>query len=241
MHLTNSAKASKPDSSHVQTPQPDGSAMRVVSPTRVWERQPGESPQAYDAFSLYMTVKEERLGGTQEVANRSRKSRALIHRWSSRWKWVERYRAYENNQLLLTERAQQTALREGARLWASRRIDTREKGFELGMKLLERARLLLDLPVYEREVRETKLINDQIVETLTVLNFQQHPRDARMLAETGLKLMRLSADMSTENLGVLNADVDLDSMTDEELDSYADKLLEIKQKTLSNGEVPGMD
>lgn len=222
----------------------NGRGQSIIEPNkRSWERQQGESDKAFTAWCIYQACREELSEGIAEVARRLHISAGAVYKWARKYDWVERYRAYENHMLLIREREQQTALRANAREWAKRRIDVRETGFSVGEKMIGRAKELLDLPVHEREVKEyvTAEYVGQVIEKTVILNFQQHPRDARLFADTGLKLMRLSADMSTENIGMLSKDVNLDQMTDEELDQYADKLLEIRQKTLEAGEPPKVD
>lgn len=60
-----------------------------------WERQKGETPQAFEAFSAYRDMGSKR--GLRSVAQRLGKSLTLISRWSSAWEWVERCRAYDND------------------------------------------------------------------------------------------------------------------------------------------------
>ncbi|MCM1167696.1 MAG: hypothetical protein NC401_17050 [Ruminococcus sp.] len=59
-----------------------------------WERQPGESAQAFEAFDLYCKMGEER--SIRAVGQRLDKSRTQIGKWSSRWNWVSRARDYDN-------------------------------------------------------------------------------------------------------------------------------------------------
>ena len=65
-----------------------------------WERQPGESAKAFEAFRIYCEMQEER--SVRAVGQRLVKSGSLISRWSSQYNWVERARAYDNH--LLKER-----------------------------------------------------------------------------------------------------------------------------------------
>lgn len=60
-----------------------------------WERQKGESAQAYEAFSIYLGMGAER--STRAVAQKLGKSASLIQRWSREKEWQERIRAYDND------------------------------------------------------------------------------------------------------------------------------------------------
>jgi hypothetical protein len=56
-----------------------------------WEQQAKESPQAYQAFSLYRDAGADgSRRSTQKVADRLGKSTQLIHRWCSVYRWVQR-------------------------------------------------------------------------------------------------------------------------------------------------------
>lgn len=59
----------------------------------LWERQRGESKQAFGAFEAYRDGDEDR--GYQRVADALGKSLTLISRWGSRWRWVERAAAWD--------------------------------------------------------------------------------------------------------------------------------------------------
>ena len=52
-----------------------------------WERQKGETPQAFEAFSIYRDMGSSR--STAKVGRKLGKSKNLMDRWSSRWEWVE--------------------------------------------------------------------------------------------------------------------------------------------------------
>lgn len=62
-----------------------------------WERQPGESDQAWEAFTIYRDMP---LGEAshRQVAAQLGKAPQLMHRWSSRWEWVERRQTWEAEQ-----------------------------------------------------------------------------------------------------------------------------------------------
>ncbi len=61
---------------------------------KLWERQKGESEQAYEAFSIYRDLGLQRSNA--KVCERLSKSRQLISRWKARYDWDERARAYDN-------------------------------------------------------------------------------------------------------------------------------------------------
>lgn len=60
-----------------------------------WERQKGESAQAFEAFSLYLEMGADR--SLRAVSHECNKSISLIRRWSSAYNWVERCRAWDNH------------------------------------------------------------------------------------------------------------------------------------------------
>lgn len=60
-----------------------------------WEQQPGESAKAFEAFAIYRDMGVER--SVRKVAQRLNKSLTLIGKWSSRYNWPERARAYDRD------------------------------------------------------------------------------------------------------------------------------------------------
>ncbi len=226
---TESAENSQPRVGGVFALVPDISAL---------QRLPNESEQAYEAWMLYVDIKSKNEGGVVEVGRRLGKSKTLMERWSSRHGWKERLRLMQNQQQMLQEREQRKALRKASDEWAKRKINIREEGFSVGQMLIERGKRLLQLPSFTREVRATvKAASGEDIETLTVLNFIEHPKDARQFIEAGLKMMRMSADMSTENVSIIDDDLDLDSLNDEQLEAYAQRLVELKRKMAQDGKI----
>ncbi len=211
-----------------------GDNIVAIRNTQEWSQRSNESAPAYEAFRVYLNVQDEKAGGIRETARRLGKSPTMVTRWSSRNDWVNRARAWTNHQVILEENEMRKAMREESKTFAKRRVEAREIGFELGKMCIERAKNLLRLPVFDKVVKETKEIHGELVETVTILNFEQHPRDARLLVETGLKVMRLSLDMSTENVDLgLPDDVNLEELPDEELEAYIEKLTQMKKISTS--------
>lgn len=59
-----------------------------------WERKKGESSEAYAAFKIYYQMGDKR--SCVKVAKNLGRSTTLITGWCSKWDWVERSRAYDN-------------------------------------------------------------------------------------------------------------------------------------------------
>lgn len=71
-----------------------------------WEQQPGESAKAFEAFAIYRDMGVER--SVRKVTQRLNKSLTLIGKWSSRYNWPERARAYDRE---LDRQAREQAVR----------------------------------------------------------------------------------------------------------------------------------
>lgn len=85
----------------------------MTAQTQPWERQPGESAQAFEAFAMYRDMGVTRSHG--KVAQRLGKSVQLMNRWSRRWSWVTRADAWDREQDRLWRLEQAEARREIAR------------------------------------------------------------------------------------------------------------------------------
>ena len=90
-----------------------------------WERQPDETLQAFQAFAMYRDMGAERSG--QRVAVELGKTKALIYRWSKRWSWVDRVKAYNDFQD-----------REWLDLSAERRRDAQLRHLRLAQQVLQK-------------------------------------------------------------------------------------------------------
>lgn len=85
-----------------------------------WEQQPTESSPAFQAFAHY---RDQGMGRTEAAVARSlNKSRQLMDRWSTRWRWDERARAWDVEQAKNRRRAaakQQESMLQGHQRAAS--------------------------------------------------------------------------------------------------------------------------
>lgn len=97
-----------------------------------WDRQPGESAPAYQAFRTYIEMGADR--STADVARELGKSKTLTDRWSGQWGWVERARQWDS----LATRAVAEAYQD----MAARIADQHER---VATKLMSRLEQHLDL------------------------------------------------------------------------------------------------
>lgn len=76
-------------------------------PPEPWERQQGETPRAYEAFTVYRDLGADR--SINKTARKLSKNRTTIAEWSARNDWVKRVAAWDVEQDRI---ARQTQLEE---------------------------------------------------------------------------------------------------------------------------------
>lgn len=108
----------------------------------LWERQPNETPKAFEAFVIYRDLGNERT--IPKVAEALSKSVSLMNRWSQTYNWVERVNAWDD------ELARQTA-RELMRDMAKTRARQRKQALKMQHKGLE---LLKDIQPGDAKLSE---------------------------------------------------------------------------------------
>lgn len=94
----------------------------------LWERQPEETPKAYEAFCEYRDMGEKRT--IAKVAEKLGKSDKLLERWSAKYEWVKRVAAWDD------ELDRQTA-RELIKDMAKTRARQRKQALKMQHKGLE--------------------------------------------------------------------------------------------------------
>src|SRR5437868_1524774 len=104
---------------------------------QLWERQPSESPKAFQAAALYFEMGADR--SLAAVGQSLGKSKALMERWSSAYGWVERAAAYDAHLAQLAEQARAAIVAAHAARWEERRRQLREDGWIAAEKLYARA------------------------------------------------------------------------------------------------------
>lgn len=80
-----------------------GKKTTVDEDVEPWERQPDESSEAFGAWVVYRDMVGKR--SCARVAQELTLAPALIRRWSADWRWVDRYRRWENHKDALARAA----------------------------------------------------------------------------------------------------------------------------------------
>ena len=80
----------------------------------IYERLPGELVKAFAAFQAYRDM--EGHGTYAKLAHTLGKSKSLIGRWATKWRWQERLRAYLDHLDQETLKNRDRELR-GAAIW----------------------------------------------------------------------------------------------------------------------------
>jgi hypothetical protein len=89
-----------------------------------WDRQPGETSKAFEAFRIYLELRAERT--YTKVAERLQKTHPLIARWAIKYHWHKRTLDFDNHEMRQDQKRQ---VREAAAM--------RKRQAQLGMKGLE--------------------------------------------------------------------------------------------------------
>lgn len=146
-----------------------------------WERQSGESDQAFEAFTKYLLMGPERT--QNKVCHDLSKSRQLIGAWSSKWKWTERCAAWDNEQARQLREEQTKEIAE----MRKRHAKTASLAFALVDKEIKRYfRVGKD-----KNGNEVLYLNEEKADDLK-------PSDLARLMEAAVKIERLSRGDTSE-------------------------------------------
>lgn len=149
-----------------------------------WDRRDGESLPAWEAFIRYRDLGPGR--SSDAVGKELGKSGGLCERWSARWEWVARCRAWDAHMAAVEQRGRERALEASAEEWARRRLKIREDEWEVSQALVAKVKGMLSLPLVTRESADGKTV---------VKPGRWGFRDTASMIETASKLARLAARM----------------------------------------------
>lgn len=152
-----------------------------------WEPKTGESPPAYQAFAEYRDLGESR--SLEAVARLLSKSSQLLKRWSAKWSWVERVKAYDAHMDEIEQRGREKALTKKAEDWATREL-------EMAGLLYDKAKAMLAFPLARTKSRDGQTIVEPA---------DWRMRDAASIAEAGVKMERLARGEATDRVSIVAA------------------------------------
>lgn len=190
---------------------------------RAWHRLPDESSKAYSYFKMYLALPMPRSIG--RLAKQLRMQRAGLGRYSANYKWLDRATAYDDyNSAKELERSR--IRREKADLqWQERRDQQRQAEWDIAQQLLDKVRLMLQVPLFKETVRERlkdldpdgKIIIEQIV-TFEPLDWSAV--DIARYFEVAAKMARLATGMDTDQKKLR---IDVSALSDEELEKLVNE------------------
>lgn len=117
------------------------------SPRRPFDRRPGESNAAFQAFAAYRDAGLDR--SIEAVAESLSKSGSLCRRWSARHEWVARVAAWDVERDRIEQAARAKVASQVAAQWERRRLEAAEGNWGLAQRLGLRAEEILKTPLYE--------------------------------------------------------------------------------------------
>ncbi len=188
---------------------------------RVFDRDPGESSRAFEAWTVYRDLGAQRsLQKAAELYYGTTANVRQLQRWSKRFGWVERARAFDVEREMLRRSAVEEHLAAQADDHAAREARIAEKLLEVREVAAEQALSIARWPLSEqRIVKEDEDGNETTVVVMP----------ARWTKATAAQLAGLAAGAVVgASLGVRKpedeeeGELDLDDITEEELQTYLD-------------------
>lgn len=170
---------------------------------RPWERQPYDTQATWQYFQLYLEQDPPRslLAAYRKWRSRGGSSEARpTKQVPGGWRNVAAGKTSRGKPLPGAMSFEQRAAAWDDHLadierqkWAERRLQLKEKEWELGQKLLDKAQQMLMFPVVAQESADGKSI---------ILPAGWKFRDIPAVLAQASKLARLAAEMSTENISI---------------------------------------
>ena len=152
---------------------------------RAYEQQVKESAKAFAAFSVYLGMGPER--SLEAVAQKITKSSRLLKRWSRRYDWPGRVRAYADRLAAVEREATEALARGKAAEWLKRQQALRETEWEMQEKCIAAAKRGL-AAFMEREKIYVNLA------------------DIARIVEVGSRMGRLASGLATDKTEVTGED-----------------------------------
>jgi hypothetical protein len=167
-------------------------------PPKQGKRGTTEGAVAYEAFQNYFTTAPG-ARSLRQVAATVRKSETLIERWSSRFDWVERTKAWDYRQTVLRNADIEKQNEQQHTTWATREQELREQKFQIGQQLVSRAKRMLEHPLTIRTVTKSDGSGQQNI-TINPVRWT-HDSTLRTI-QTGIALTEESIKTATDSQGL---------------------------------------
>lgn len=173
--------------------------------TQAWERQPGESPEAYRGFQAYLNQPPQERNireAYRQVYGKPTATQAAgyFSNWAISHRWRARAQEWDNMQARVQHEARLKVIAENAAKWERRRQQIAEDDFNDAQRLRERTREIMALPVVQQTLTESvespdgrTIINNFHVEPLKV-----RAADAALMLRLASDRQRLAAEMATQ-------------------------------------------
>lgn len=164
---------------------------------KLYDQQPGESIKAFTAFRTYLD-----LGAERSIVSAGRKlgkNRVTLEQWSTRWRWVERSKAWDIDQEQQRRQLEEAAMKDQSGVWAKRMLEQREADYQIAVALREKAKAMLDFPIAKRVVMEG---TNQVHIHPAKFSFGQ----AATMMRVSTELARLACGMATEKTEISGPD-----------------------------------
>lgn len=84
--------------------------MAKANTPEPWERQPEETPKAFEAFCVYRDLGPER--SIAKAGKQLGKNRVTLEQWSSKYEWVKRCAAWDTEQDRIARQDQQKEIKK---------------------------------------------------------------------------------------------------------------------------------
>jgi hypothetical protein len=165
----------------------------------IYERLPNETSRAFHGFSIYRDAGPRRtLKAVDDALHPDRqqkgKKRAtipgLITRWSAKYFWVDRARAYDNYLDQERRRVREEDIMESER-----------DGLALGKKAAEKASRCLDVFQPATVTLREEVDEEGKTQIIRILKSKVSAQGIAALARVGVDLQRLSLGLATERHG----------------------------------------
>lgn len=160
--------------------------------SKIWKKQAWESQDIFDIFQRWLMLDNRDVHEAYRLAS-GRRFTDSGHLVVAPQKVLRAANGYEKDQVAWIERAKAfdaEQKRKELELWLKRRTRIRDKEFEVASMLLEKAREMLDWPIYQEET-----IEDDGKTIVRIVPTKWSLRDVSNMVKVGSEIARLAAEM----------------------------------------------